>query len=130
MLYTTFYRVWAKARIQWVKAWEYSEAGALRDYWWGGVGKACDRAMWKHAIKDELASSPLPMSGATMYVNMNFTKKDPTSRGGPSRNATRGSKGLKSTTPSSHQGLQSAIIFTMAASFRPSTSPKNSLNKC
>ena len=58
LLYTTLYRVRVKVRIQYVKQWEMapSPAGGCRSYWWGGFGKVFDRAMWQHAIKDEVST--------------------------------------------------------------------------
>eukprot|EP00974_Lingulodinium_polyedra_P049676 4777938-Lingulodinium_polyedra.AAC.1 len=51
-LYTALYRLWARLRLPLAKAWEYAPGprGGMRQFWWGGVGKACDRAMWQHAI--------------------------------------------------------------------------------
>ena len=49
----------AKLCLQYAKQWELSPAplGGDRPYWWGGMGKACERAMWVHCLRDELAGS-------------------------------------------------------------------------
>ena len=70
MIYATLYRIWGKVRLHYVKQWEMAPAprGGSRPYWWGGVGKACDRAMWQHCLKDEIAGS-LKLGTATAVTD-------------------------------------------------------------
>ena len=72
------YRVWARARLHFVKAWALAPGprGGARAYWWGGVGKACDRAMWQHALRDEasqgwrLGAATVVCDGSKFYENV------------------------------------------------------------
>ena len=66
----SMYRVWARARLHFVKAWELAPGprGGARAYWWGGVGKACDRAMWQHALRGE-ASQGWRLGAATVVCD-------------------------------------------------------------
>ena len=66
LLYTTVYRVWAKARLDYVRRWE-----AMHPYpfFWGGKGRAVERCAWTQALLLETGMTA-GISGITVASDM------------------------------------------------------------
>jgi hypothetical protein len=56
LLYASPYRIWTRARLPVVAAWE-ARPEVDQPFWWGGRGKACARCAWEMAAMKEFSLS-------------------------------------------------------------------------